>query len=65
MFTIEILLIGRIVNSTVDGGLLVMKTKLLKIAVYHYSSSNPAHQGCAAHGSDTEKALKSAPARLT
>ena len=36
----------------------------LKIAVYHYSSSNPAHQGCAAHGSDTEKALKSALERL-
>ncbi|MDC8445856.1 MAG: carboxysome shell carbonic anhydrase [Nitrosomonas sp.] len=36
----------------------------LKIAVYHYSSSNPAHQGCAAHGSDTKKACKSALGRL-
>ncbi|MDC8445427.1 MAG: carboxysome shell carbonic anhydrase [Nitrosomonas sp.] len=36
----------------------------LKIAVYHYSSSNPSHQGCAAHGSDTERALESALERL-
>ncbi|SEQ76585.1 carboxysome shell carbonic anhydrase [Nitrosomonas sp. Nm51] len=36
----------------------------LKIAVYHYSSSNPTHQGCAAHGSDTRKACESALARL-
>ncbi len=36
----------------------------LKIAVYHYSSSNPSHQGCAAHDSDTKKALKAALMRL-
>lgn len=36
----------------------------LKIAVYHYSSSNPSDEGCAAHGSDTRKACKSALARL-
>ncbi|MCP5244347.1 MAG: carboxysome shell carbonic anhydrase [Burkholderiales bacterium] len=36
----------------------------LKIAVYHYSSSNPTHQGCAAHGSDTKHALESALGRL-
>lgn len=36
----------------------------LKIAAYHYSSSNPGHEGCAAHGSDTNKAIESALARL-
>ncbi len=36
----------------------------LKVAVYHYSTSNPCHQGCAAHGSNDVKALDSALARL-
>jgi len=31
-------------------------TRFLKIGVYHYSSVDPAHQGCAAHGSDTARA---------
>jgi carboxysome shell carbonic anhydrase len=36
----------------------------LKVAVYHYSTSNPGHQGCAAHGSNDAKALDSALGRL-
>jgi carboxysome shell carbonic anhydrase len=36
----------------------------LKIAVYHYSSSRPADQGCAAHGSNDEKATQAAADRL-
>ncbi len=36
----------------------------LKVAVYHFSTSNPARQGCAAHGSNDTKALESALARL-
>lgn len=36
----------------------------LKIAVYHYSSSNPSHQGCAAHGSQDHLATTAAAARL-
>ncbi len=36
----------------------------LKIAVYHYSSSHPGDQGCAAHGSDDEKATQAAADRL-
>ncbi|CAE6492494.1 Carboxysome shell carbonic anhydrase [Nitrosomonas nitrosa] len=36
----------------------------LKIAVYHYSSSNPSHEGCAAHGSDNKKAVEAALMRL-
>ena len=36
----------------------------LKIAVYHYSSSHPADQGCAAHGSNDEKATQAAADRL-
>lgn len=36
----------------------------LKIAVYHYSSSNPCEQGCAAHGSDDSRATEAAAARL-
>lgn len=36
----------------------------LKIAVYHYSSSCPADQGCAAHGSNDLKAVSCALGRL-
>lgn len=36
----------------------------LKIAVYHYSSSHPCDQGCAAHGSNDEKATQAAADRL-
>lgn len=39
-------------------------TKYLKIAVYHYSKSDPHHQGCAAHGSDDTKAASAALTRL-
>jgi carboxysome shell carbonic anhydrase len=38
--------------------------KYLKIAVYHYSTSKPCDQGCAAHGSLDNKATESALARL-
>jgi len=31
-------------------------TRYLKVVVYHYSSRDPRHQGCAAHGSDTRAA---------
>ena len=36
----------------------------LKIAVYHYSSSHPGDQGCAAHGSNDEMATQAAADRL-
>jgi len=36
----------------------------LKVAVYHFSSSNPHQEGCAAHGSNDHKAVESALARL-
>jgi len=39
-------------------------TRYLKVAVYHFSSGDPAHQGCAAHGSDTERAAAAARDRL-
>ncbi len=39
-------------------------TKYLKLAVYHYSKSDPEHQGCAAHGSDDSKAAESALLKL-
>ncbi len=39
-------------------------TQYLKIAVYHFSSSDP-HQGCAAHGNDTRAAAQAALDRLT
>ncbi|MDP2433739.1 MAG: carboxysome shell carbonic anhydrase [Pseudomonadota bacterium] len=38
--------------------------KYLKIAVYHYSTSNPCDQGCAAHGSNDSLATEKALARL-
>lgn len=31
-------------------------TRYLKVVNYHYSSRDPKHQGCAAHGSDTRRA---------
>lgn len=36
----------------------------LKIAVYHFSSASPKHQGCAAHGSNDEQACEAALERL-
>ena len=39
-------------------------TRYLKMVVYHYSSGDPAHQGCAAHGSDTPRAAAAARDRL-
>ncbi len=39
-------------------------TRYLKIAVYHYSKSDPTNQGCAAHGSDDAKAAQAALTRL-
>lgn len=39
-------------------------TRFLKIGVYHFSSRDPAHEGCAAHGSDTARAARGVLARL-
>ena len=39
-------------------------TRYLKTVVYHFSSSDPDHQGCAAHGSDTNKAAQAGLDRL-
>ncbi|TSA22667.1 MAG: carboxysome shell carbonic anhydrase [Betaproteobacteria bacterium] len=39
-------------------------TRYLKIAVYHFSSSDPTHEGCAAHGSDDHRAAQAALDRL-
>jgi len=36
----------------------------LKIAVYHYSTSHPCQQGCAAHGSNDAQAMDAALSRL-
>jgi len=33
-------------------------TRYLKVLAYHFSSVDPQHQGCAAHGSDTQKAMQ-------
>lgn len=39
-------------------------TRYLKVAVYHFSTSAPLDEGCAAHGSDQRKAAESALTRL-
>jgi len=39
-------------------------TRYLKVVVYHHSSGDPSHQGCAAHGSDTGKAAQGGLDRL-
>lgn len=40
-------------------------TRYLKVVAYHFSSVDPTHEGCAAHGSDTRKAAQSGLDRLT
>ncbi len=40
-------------------------TRYLKAVVYHHSSVDPQHEGCAAHGSDTRKAAQGGLDRLT
>jgi carboxysome shell carbonic anhydrase len=47
------------VPTTVDAG-----TRYLKVAVYHFSSSDPSHCGCAAHGSHDHVAIDAALERL-
>ena len=39
-------------------------TRYLKIGSYHFSKSDPHHQGCAAHGSDDAKAAQAALDKL-
>jgi len=39
-------------------------TRYLKTVVYHYSSVDPAHEGCAAHGSDAGRAAQGGLDRL-
>ncbi len=39
-------------------------TRYLKAVVYHFSSVDPEHEGCAAHGSDTQKAAQAGLDRL-
>lgn len=39
-------------------------TRYLKMVAYHYSSVDPEHQGCAAHGSDTQKAASAGLEKL-
>lgn len=40
-------------------------TRYLKAVAYHYSSVDPEHEGCAAHGSDARLAAQSGLGRLT
>ncbi|MFM1892527.1 MAG: hypothetical protein RLZ44_1604 [Pseudomonadota bacterium] len=39
-------------------------TRYLKLVAYHYSSVDPEHEGCAAHGSDTARAAAAGLERL-
>lgn len=39
-------------------------TRYLKIGVYHFSSLDPQHEGCAAHGSDNRRAASALQKRL-
>ena len=39
-------------------------TRYLKVAVYHHSSSQPTSEGCAAHGSNTQRSAEAALERL-
>ncbi len=48
-------------SGAIPGG---EQANYLKVAVYHFSSSKPAQQGCAAHGSCDSVAMQSALERL-
>lgn len=48
-------------TGAIPGG---ESSNYLKVAVYHFSTSHPGHQGCAAHGSQDNKAVESALGRL-
>ncbi len=39
-------------------------TRYLKLCIYHFSSADPQHQGCAAHGSDDDRAVAALLERL-
>jgi len=39
-----------------NGAALEADTRFLKMGVYHFSSRDPSHEGCAAHGSDDRQA---------
>lgn len=39
-------------------------TRYLKVVMYHYCGSDPLHEGCAAHGSDNERAARAGLVRL-
>jgi carboxysome shell carbonic anhydrase len=41
-----------------------LATRYLKTVIYHYSSVDPSHEGCAAHGSDTDVAAEAGMERL-
>jgi len=47
------------IPSTADA-----PTRYLKVVLYHFSSGDPAHQGCAAHGSDDAAAARAGLERL-
>ena len=47
------------VPTTSDAG-----TRYLKMAVYHFSSSDPSHAGCSAHSSNEQIAIEAALERL-
>jgi len=52
--------VERLSGAMADGD----RSNYLKIAIYHFSSSTPYAQGCAAHGSNDRQATESALQRL-
>lgn len=48
-------------TGLIEGG---QALDYLKVAVYHFSSSHPQHEGCAAHGSHDARAVAAAIERL-
>ena len=49
------------ITGLIEGG---ASLDYLKVAVYHFSSSQPTHEGCAAHGSCDAQAIAAAIQRL-
>ena len=49
--------VGRINEANKDS-------RYLKVVTYHFSSVDPLHQGCAAHGSNDELAAKEGSNKL-
>ncbi len=51
-------------RQALANGAAPASTRFLKVGAYHFSGSQPRHEGCAAHGSDDHRAMRALLERL-